>query len=678
MKDKVKNKEFYILMKNPPQYDRSKPFYEQDEEVLSFYEEEFIKITEGFHIDGFFVHPFMYWHLNYFITPIPQPNGDEKLMHPPLDDHLMYFIENYMRCKEEKLGLVLFGSRGWSKSTILSSILCWLNTTRQNGTSEVIGGDDNDLNAISRLLDIGFNNVNPAFKLPRNVSNWKKHIEFGIKTKGNERINYSDIFIKNANKGQKGSSEKGAGGSPIGFIIDEIGKFNPVEIIQSALPAFRTQYGLKCYAIASGTGGSQVLSKGAKKILKNPSNYGFLNMKWSTLNDRVPKEYRTWDSSKKFGMFIPGQMSYRLPVPKLETNLSEYLDLNSKYLSKLTMKVTDWKGCKEYIETERKKLETDQDALNKFKMYHPISTNECFLESTKNPFPVRAANRKLEELEASGDIGQAVNLNRGGEWLTKSFSDKDRAEDPHPGGEADAPVIIYNNHEFPTKRPEDHTYVSGMDGYKTDVSDTDSVGALYVLKRRNLDLNSPCEVIVASYAARPPRMIDFHNQNEILAEGYNAPCCMESIDTGFIQHLDLKQKAFDLLTPAISFSEAAQKRPSRGNSRFGIYPTKQNQTYMFNLFLDYCKEPHVVDINEDGTEVVKLGVEFINDPDLLREIIRYKPGGNHDRIIAFMHALTWCRELDKKGYRPKAEGLSKKKKKRQVYGTYGRIRTNPY
>lgn len=677
----ITNTEFYKYMDNPPVYDRGKPYYMQSKEVLDFYEQEFLKITEGFYIDDVFIHPFLYWHINYFITPIPQKDGSEKLINPPLDDHIWYFIENYTRCKEENLGLVLFGSRGWSKSTCIASVLCWLNTTKENGTSEVVGGDDGDLNAISRLLDIGFNNVHPAFKLPRNKSDWKKHIEFGIKTKGNEHVVYSDIFIKNANKGQKGSSEKGAGGSPIGFIIDEIGKFNPVEIIQSALPAFRTQYGLKCYAIASGTGGNQTLSKGAKQILKNPSNYGFLEMDWTTLNKYVEPEYRTWNDKKKFGMFIPGQMSYRLEVPKLDSDLGTYLGLKNSYLNKLKMKVTDWKTCKEHIEEKRNKLKSDEDALNKFKMYHPINVDECFLESSKNPFPVRAARRKLEEIEESGNVGQRVEVMRGEQWLTKEFSDKELAEDPHEGGEADAPVVVYNNHEFPTSKPADYTYVGGMDGYKTDISDTDSVGAFYILKRRNLDLNEPCERIMVSYAARPPRMIDFHKQCEVLTEGYGAQTCMESVDTGFIQHLDTKDKAFDLLTPAVNFSESAQKRPNKSNSRFGVYPTKPNQTYMFNLFLDYSKEQHVIDIDEDGNEIYKLGVEFIDDPDLLREIIRYKPGGNHDRIIAFMHALTWCRELDKKGFVPKLDTLSKPKKKKRSkpkLSVFGRTRANPF
>ena len=405
-----------------------------------------------------------------------------------------------------------------------------------------------------------------------------------------------------------------------------------------------------------------------------------MEMSYDILNRRVPEKLRTWDSNKKFGVFVPAQMSYRLPYGgKVETNLADYLGVDSKYLSKIKVQVTDWEKALDFIRNRRETLKKDEEALNSEKMYFPITTDECFLESSKNPFPVRAARRRLEELEDSGNIGQSVEVFRSGTGLTKEFSDKQRAEDPHPGGEADSPVVIFNNHTFPETTPNEYTYVSGMDGYKTDLADTDSVGSFYVLKRRNLDLNEPCERIVAAYSARPPRMLEFHKQCEVLAEGYKAPCCMESVDTGFIQYLDSKNKAVELLTPSISFSEAAQKKKSKSNSRFGIYPTKPNQNYMFNLFLDFCKEQHTIDIDENGNEIYKLGVEFIDDPDLLREIIRYKPGGNHDRMIAFMHALTWCRELDKKGFVPKSKEVMKPKKKKKVQRSiFGRHRANPF
>ena len=82
---------------------------------------------------------------------------------------------------------------------------------------------------------------------------------------------------------------------------------------------------------------------------------------------------------------------------------------------------------------------------------------------------------------------------------------------------------------------------------------------------------------------------------------------------------------------------------------------------LFALFVDYCKEEHVIDVDENGVEIVKLGIEFITDTELLREIIGYKKGGNFDRMIAFEHALAHARELDKQEVNPEFSNSTNKK-----------------
>ena len=66
-------------------------------------------------------------------------------------------------------------------------------------------------------------------------------------------------------------------------------------------------------------------------------------------------------------------------------------------------------------------------------------------------------------------------------------------------------------------------------------------------------------------------------------------------------------------------------------------------------------------------------MEFIEDIDLLKEMMNWYKGGNFDRITAFSHALVYARELDKLNITPekKKKGepakLSKKEQqKRQM------------
>jgi len=133
----------------------------------------------------------------------------------------------------------------------------------------------------------------------------------------------------------------------------------------------------------------------------------------------------------------------------------------------------------------------------------------------------------------------------------------------------------------------------------------------------------------------------------------------------------MKQKAYELLAPSITFGSVNSKKKSKSNTKFGIYPTKANQDYLFSLFVDYCKEEHEIDIDEDGNRITKLGVEFIEDVELLKEIINYKKGGNHDRMIAFEHALAWARYLDKEEIRP---DFTNSKNRRMKEATNGKPR----
>ena len=149
MSSVIKSPEFFINMKNTPIYNPRKSYFDQSSDVIQFFEEEMKKITYGVNIGGYFVHPWMYYHINFFKTPIPQETGEELMTNPPLDDNFLYVVESYMEAEEKGKGLCLFGSRGFAKSTHLTSITSWLNTTKVNGQTSIVGGSDGDLKAIS-------------------------------------------------------------------------------------------------------------------------------------------------------------------------------------------------------------------------------------------------------------------------------------------------------------------------------------------------------------------------------------------------------------------------------------------------------------------------------------------------------------------------------------------------
>lgn len=642
------SKELFINIKDVPVYNPKKHYFEQTKDVLDFYTEEREKIMYGTNIGGFFVHPWLYWHINYFKTPLPvivDGRPQEVIKTPPLDDNILYITDTYKQAEGSK-GMCMFGTRGFSKSTMIASLTSWLASTKENGTSLIMGGDDGDLNAISFLMQIGLDKIHPAFYLPRLVTDWKSVVEFGIKEKDNTKYIHSRFEIRNADDKKQKSTEKGAGLSPVGFVADEIGKWNPIKILQSALPSFMTEHGTKLVWVLSGTGGNTELSKDAKYIMQNPAEFGLLMLNRDRLDRSVPEEALTWRDDKEatFCTFVPGQMSYRLAVPKVEKRLSDHLGIKSKELDKIKIRTTNWIAATKLLEEEEKALKKE-DSINKHKMYFPTKTAHCFLTDSVNPFPKAIIAKRIEELESLGRIGKNVTLYKDDGKYKYEFSNKKRAAVSHGGGVADAPTIIFQ--EIPEVVPPKFTFVGGHDGYKLDQSDTDSLGSTYIIKRRNLSPNTPCETIAASLTARPDKMKDFLQDSETMIRAWNAMTNMESIDAGLLYHLETKGVQYEYLCPAFSFAQKNSAHRTKLNTKFGLYPNTGNNIHRFNELVAWAWEEHTIGIDEDNNPVIKYSVEFIDDVDLLREMLDYKPGNNVDRITAFSHALIYAIELDK-------------------------------
>jgi hypothetical protein len=651
------SKEMFINMnpKDIPRWNPKLHFYDQEKSVLDFYEEELKKIKNGVNIGGYKVPPLLYFHLNFFITPIPQENGDELLMNPPLDDNIYYIVESYEEAKRNNNILFLFGTRGFIKSTFITSLTQQTIITKPNGNFSIVGGSEPDLTALSSLMEKAFNNINPALFIPTLTKEWESHIEFGVKDKqvGGKRHVHAEIMITNADKGTNKKSEKGAGLSPVGFVIDEAGKFDMKKILESAIPSFKTQHGFKLVPILSGTSGNTALSKDARAILEDPKAYNVLPVNFELLDKISDPEFITWEHNKKrknFGTFVPGQMSYRIEVPKIKKPFTEFLGIKNNELSKLDIFTTDWKNATEYLKTLHG-TGRDESKRNRERMYFPLELDDCFLTTSPNPFPTTIIDRRIRELEDAGALGRSIKLVRDANKFSAEFSQKRRAEVSHPGGSVDSPIIVYD--EVPETPPERFLHVSGLDDYKQNVSDTDSLGAFYIIKRRNLSPNTPCETITASLTTRPERHRDFHVQIENMIECWSAECLMESADTSFIEYLDTKMKATKWLAPAITFANKKGTKTSL-TSAYGLYPTTGNNEYRMNLLIDWCWEQHTIGVSDDGTTIVKYGVEFLDDLGLLKEMRDWKKEGNFDRIAAFSHALVHAVELDKDNVRPKS------------------------
>lgn len=661
MSSLIESNELFINIKNPPLYDSMKHFFEQEKSTIEFYLEEERKMRQGVTVGGVFIPPWLYYHINFFKTSIPQEDGSEPIINPPLRDNEWYFAENLITAEKERKGLALFGSRRFSKSTIESSFIGWTNLMKENGETVVVGGDEKDLNNLSKNLKESFNNIHPAFHLPRIRNDWNKLVTFGLKDKSGEELIYSQINIINANEGKSKSSEKGAGMSPVGFVIDEFGKFPFLEFFEGAMPSFNTEYGWKATPLLAGTGGNKELSQDAMRLLNNPEAWKIIPMNWDTLENKIEdKDMITW-KRKSFGTFIPSQMSYMDGNMKIKSNLADYLKIDDKELKEVKINVTDWKLAKDIMVSERLAKGNDKKSLNKLKMYHPFDPDECFLNRIDNPFNAKAAQSHRSKLIEEGNTGTNVDLRVTNGKYESEFSDKERAEYPFQGGIHNAPVVLYGT-TLPEFIPPYGKFVGGLDPYKQAKATTDSVGVCYILQR-NVDIAYPCEKIVASYASRPDTIDIFNRTCEMLSEAFKAEILMENADQSFIQYLSGRNKAEIILAEGVDLSQSLNPN-SKPSTRFGLYPTERNKDYLIKLVISYCNTLHELGVDDEGNLITKYGVEYIDDIDLLQEIINYKPGANVDRIVAFGHALAWARRMDSLNIIPDSMTEAERQKKR--------------
>lgn len=541
-------------------------------------------------------------------------------------------------------------------TTIMSSLL-QMNATMTIGLSHsVVGFSDSDLSNIGEYCEYGLDHVHPFFRINRTKTDWSSGVTLGKRMSNGVRDIHAIISIANINMGRKTSTQKTAGLTPATAIFDEVGKGPIKKPYTAAMPSYDTPYGWRLSPILAGTGGEVELSKDAQEMFSDPETYNLLVMDWDILNRRAMKG-KTW-KERKWAMFVPGQMANS--GVKVTIGLGDYLGKpDDKKLNKINIDATDFEASTNKLNEERKKLSTkDRVAYTSHTMFYPFTIDDCFLSSSQNLFPVEYAIKHKNDLLESGQYsGMLCDVFlESGNKLGTTKSNKQLAGFPFSGGVIDAPVQIF---EMPqSNRFDDFIYIAGQDPYKQAKSDTPSLGAFYVFKRR-VGIRDPYAYrIVASYVSRPSSIDQFCRTCEVLQKGYGAICLMENADQMYEQYLNRKSgmPASFFLFAGEAIANKYVKAGSRQNSKLGLYPTPGNQNLLFSCVVDYCWQDFVIGYDDStGLDITVKGIELIDDIALLDEIIQYKPGLNVDRIIAFGHALVLARYFDDNNYMPKSK-----------------------
>jgi hypothetical protein len=584
-----------------------------------------------------YINPFLYWHLNAWHTEVDVIDEygriAQKYANPSLRDNEWVVSTEIDRAQQERKGLVILGIRRFAKSVLEASYVSHGATFDENSQNIIAGLNAADIKLITDKIDKGLNHLPQAWQWQRVEDNWKNQVTLGVKTKGGQRIPFSQILIRNLDEGN--NEEAIAGTKPRRLIIDEIGKGSFLRGFQAAVPGFTTPFGWGCAPILTGTGGDMKKFMDAKSLMFDVGNYNFL-------------EYNNAkDETRIHGLFISHK--FRMEA-KEQSTLGAYLDLpkgddlhNIKMLvsnEDLATKITN-------ENLERLKKAGDRVAYLKEKMYYPQEVDDIFLNEDTNIFDIEGAKRQKARLLQQERTGIPVVLYDDGEGVKHEFTDKLPISNfPLKNTDMkDAPVVIY---EFPIDAPPYGLYVAGVDPYRQGKSSySSSLGSVYIYKRMHqLTGEKYQDMFVASYCARPDKKETWEEQARLLIKYYNARTLCENDEISFIDYMISKNDAHYLERQPDWLKEIVPNTTVRRD--YGIHRSSEKiRDFLHGCLKKYTEETLVTEKDDDGNIISETkGMVKIFDPVLLEEMIQYNEDGNFDRIIAAELAVAMAMKMD--------------------------------
>ena len=604
-----------------------KPFFEFHKKLC----------LDGFMMDGVFINPFLYWHLNLWHTEVDVIDDRGRIYqqyaNPSLRDNEWLVTNEIDRAHAEKRGLVILGIRRFAKSVLEASYIAWGATFDENSQNVIAGLNAPDIKLITDKLDKGLNFLPEYFRWQRVEDNWKNQVTLGIKTKSGERIPFSQILIRNLDEGN--NEEAIAGTKPRKLIIDEIGKGSFLRGLQAAVPGFTTPFGWGCSPILTGTGGDMKRFMDAKSLMFDVDNYNFL-----TYNNED-------DTRRVHGLFISNK--YRMEA-KEDSTLGAYVNApKTSDLYNVQMLVSDEEKADRITNDnlDRLKRAGDRVAYLKEKMYYPQKVDDIFLNEDTNIFDIEAAKRQKTRLLQNERTGTPVILFSDEGKIGHEFTDKMPITNfPLKSTDAkDAPIVIY---EFPIENPPYGLYVAGIDPYRQGQAKySTSLGSVYIYKRmHDLTGEKYQDMFVASYCARPDKKETWEEQARLLIKYYNARALCENDDISFIEYMKSKGDAHYLEKQPQWLLEVVPNTTVK--REYGIHRSARKIIdYLHTCLKRYMEDVIYSEKDEDGNTIKEVtGVSKMFDPMLLEEIIQYNDEGNFDRIIAAELAIAQALKMD--------------------------------
>lgn len=495
----------------------------------------------------------------------------------------------------------------------------------------------NDDGVYSKFLDIkSFVNSNTGFFLSSDVLN--RPSDMSVRTSYKDEYGNEVGFMSEVSGVTLHNNEDAIRGKRGDFFLEELGVFANANIacstILSAIKSGNKVFGM---FIGYGTGGTVGADFAPmEEMFFDPDPYDIL---------KFNNVFEEGMEDTTCGLFTP---AYYDP---------DFTDEDGN---------SDIEKAKEYylLQREKAKKSKKPDALLRNKAEKPFSPSEAILNIESNIFPIPELQQWLLELE-----NRYQNLGTPGELLHVESKLKFKPNfDLQPiikfplrntdYRDLSGCIIMY---EAPLRKegriPSDLYYIE-VDPYASEEQAVNgSLGAAYVMMQTNNIAYHKGDIMVASYVGRPAQQSDFNRTLFLLAEYYNAKICHESNISGGIVDYAKKHKLLDYLQSELMLAYDEKLKNTSVNKGYGVFMNEM-RIRQANIYL---KEWLLTQRGEDVNGNMIYNYQTIKDPALIRELIKYKEGGNFDRVSAFRLWMYNSREILYGNIKPKTQQSSKSK-----------------
>lgn len=286
---------------------------------------------------------------------------------------------------------------------------------------------------------------------------------------------------------------------------------------------------------------------------------------------------------------------------------------------------------------------SDPIQLTRRKAEYAFTITDAIMRRDSNIFPSDKLNDRILELDQNPKslddmwVGRLVQTKEGKVEFTPDADVKPILDYPHKDNKLEGAVHI---NKMPIKGPDGKVpwgrYIAGADPYDDDVSDTMSLGSIYVL-----DLFT--DELVCEYVGRPMFAEDYYETCRRICLFYNAELLYENNKKGLFTYFS-KTNCLYLLSDIPEFLKDKEivKGNFFGNKAKGVNATQPVQTYGRTRIRDWLLKPLkvVTKVTIDGhKEEAEITINNINRcyyRALMKELSMWNPDSNFDRYDALL------------------------------------------